>query len=152
MFGTLAASAISPILAMYIYNYVTYMSPKSTLYGPGIFLPWAVISFLTAAVFWLVFDKKRISHFSFFFFLFVAWIIWINITSYFGHATEKQINFKYDPAIKTLLASLLMFLVLNSRIRIEGLVIVMIASVGFFYQTRLHYHSATRWRRLVGDG
>ncbi len=56
----------------------------------------------------------------------------MNITTYFGNSPKFLIDVKYDLAQEILLGAAAMCLFLNSRIRIEGLIIVLIAAIGFY--------------------
>jgi putative inorganic carbon (hco3(-)) transporter len=59
-------------------------------------------------------------------------MVWINITTYFGKAPQFMIDEKYDIVQKTFLGAIAVCVFLNSRVRIEGLIIVIIATVGFY--------------------
>ena len=132
LIGSLGAAVFAPIIAAYIFTFVTYMAPKFVLYGPGMAWPWAAISGVTAVILWVLIDRKILSKISFLYCLIVLWLIWINVTTQFAQGDEFHVYYKYNLAVKTIIASLFICLMLTSRIRIEGFIIVIIAAVGFY--------------------
>lgn len=130
--GAMAASVAAPVLALYLYTYVTYMAPHTVFYGPGMGLPLAMITGASTLVLWAALDRKVFSHISWCFYLLVLWLIWVCITFQFYQGDSYNAHFKFDYATKILAFSLLGILMLNTRRRIEGFIIILCVAVGFY--------------------
>ena len=128
----LAASVAAPVICLYLYNYVTYMAPHTVFYGPGMTLPLAMITGAAALVVWAAFDRKIFTHLSWCFYLLIVWLIWVCVTFQFYQGDSYNAHFKFDYATKILAFSLLAILMLHTRRRIEGFIVILCVTVGFY--------------------
>ena len=128
----LASSFAAPVLCLYLYTYVTYMAPHTVFYGPGMTLPLAMITGAGALLVWAALDRKLFTHISWCFYLLLLWLIWVCITYQFYQGDPFNAKFKFDYATKILAFSMLAILMLTTRRRIEGFIIILCVAVGFY--------------------
>lgn len=128
----LAASFAAPVICLYLYTYITYMAPHTVFYGPGMTLPLAMITGAGALAVWAALDRKVFTHLSWCFYLLLLWLIWVCITFQFYQGDSYNAHFKFDYATKILGFSLLAILMLTTRRRIEGFIVVLCVAVGFY--------------------
>lgn len=130
--GGLIASLFSPVFSLYLYTYVTYMAPHTVFYGPGMTLPMAMITGACAMLTWAALDKKDFTKLSWCFYLLIIWLIWVCITFQFFKGDPYNAYFKFDFATKILAFSMLATLMLTTRQRVEGFIVILCVAVGFY--------------------
>ncbi len=128
----LAASLAAPVICLYLYTYVTYMAPHTVFYGPGMTLPLAMITGAGALAIWAALDRKVFTQLSWCFYLLLLWLIWVCITFQFYQGDSFNAHFKFDYATKILAFTLLAILMLTTRRRIEGFIVILCVAVGFY--------------------
>jgi putative inorganic carbon (hco3(-)) transporter len=120
----------APYVASLIYIWVDMLAPQSVGYGFIETMPLSLISGIASIAFYFLFDKKERVHLGFQWMCMVAFAIWISVTTVSLAELPDYARVKWDWAFKTLIFSCFMPFVFRSRVRLEALILTLLACVG----------------------
>lgn len=130
--GVLAPLAIRyPYVGLYIWEWLSLMNPHRLGYGFARDLP---LNFTVAAltiVAWLVSGNKGPIQIRKFGALLLLFSIWMTITTFAAPSVDASFPL-WDRNIKTMLLIFMIIFVINNRIRLVGLLWIVLISLGFF--------------------
>jgi probable O-glycosylation ligase (exosortase A-associated) len=120
----------APFIASLIYVWVDMLAPQSVGYSFITTMPLALISGIASIAFFFLFDKKERVHLGVQWMCMVALTIWITITTATLAELPEFAWVKWDWAFKTMVFCCFMPFVFRTRVRLEALILTMIACVG----------------------
>jgi putative inorganic carbon (hco3(-)) transporter len=122
---------VSPFVGMIAYKWLEYMPPGQVYYAFAIPEQTSFVMAAAALGAWVIVDKKRVPHPLWLFGLLVAYFLWIQVTTYFAVQPDAA-YIKWDRTTKVLLVSIVLSIMLTSRMRLESFVWTLALSIGFF--------------------
>lgn len=131
IFGAIPFIIIQPYLGTLMWVWISYMAPHKWTWGATYYYPFAQAIAITMIGAWLLSrEPKRLplTGITGFLLLFAAWV---SITTLFALWPE-QAQRQWDEVIKTIIMSLVTFLLIQSKRRIFWLIVVIVSTIGFF--------------------
>jgi probable O-glycosylation ligase (exosortase A-associated) len=120
----------APYVASLIYIWVDMLAPQSVGYGFIEAMPLSLYSGIASILFYFLFDKKERVHLGFQWMCLVAFAVWISITTVTIAELPDFARVKWDWAFKTLMFACFMPFVFRTRVRLEALILTLLACVG----------------------
>ncbi|MFK8017438.1 MAG: putative O-glycosylation ligase, exosortase A system-associated [Gammaproteobacteria bacterium] len=129
--GSIPLIFMRPWIGIIMWCWLGFMNPHRLTWGFAYDFAFAqVIALVTLAAIVISKEKKRID-LTPLVIVWLAWILWMNITTYFALEPAETVK-DYDRAMKTMLFAFLTILLINSEVKIRGLVWITVGSLGFF--------------------
>ncbi len=131
VFGLLPVILARAHVGIYVWSWIGYMNPHRLAWGFAYNFPFAaVVGLVTIIAILLSREPKRIP-WSATTFIWAAFVIWMTITT-LGASFPDLAWAQWDKVIKIQLMILLTLMMINSRERINMLIWVIVASIGFY--------------------
>ena len=133
VFGSVPVILMRPWVGIIMWSWVSYMNPHRLTWDFAYDFPVAMIIGITTIIAWLISrdpkDKKMpwdaISV------LMVLFVLWTGVTTLFALEPADAFN-KWETFNKVMLMTFLTLMLMHSRIRLQALVWITVASIGFF--------------------
>ncbi len=120
----------APFVAALVFLWVDLLAPQSVGYSFIQSMPLAMISGVASVAFYFLFDKKERVHLGFQWLCMVALTIWVTVTTATIAELPEYAWVKWNWAFKTLLFVCFMPFVFRTRVRLEALLLTLLACVG----------------------
>jgi probable O-glycosylation ligase (exosortase A-associated) len=131
VFGLLPLALRRPEVGIYLWAWIGYMNPHRLCFGWALNFPWAMIIALATFV-GLLFSKepKRIP-WTRETILLLIFVLWMVVTTYFAFFPEAAWE-HFVKVFKILLMTYVTLIVINNRERLDGLIMIICVSLGFY--------------------
>ncbi len=126
----LVTAARAPFIAGLLYIWVDLLVPQRVAYGFIEHLPLAMISGGAAIMFYFLFDKKERVHLGVQWVCLVALFVWITVNTMTIALLPEFAWPKWEFAYKTILFAAFMPFMFRSRVRLESMLMTIVACVG----------------------
>lgn len=122
-----------PFIGILMWFWVSLMSPQFIIYGFAASVPYALIVAVSTLLSWQLFsgepkapplDKTTL--------LLLSLMIWVSITSMLGTGPPKDVYYQWEVAEKMLLMTVVAYAMINTRERIDQVLVVCALSVGVY--------------------
>ncbi len=131
IFGAVPFMLARPSIGAYMWCWFSYMNPHRLAYGWAYHYPFAVIiSGATLLGTLFTKDRQRIP-WSGITLLWLAWIVWMNLSTVFALVPDDAFT-GWDRAMKIQLMTFVTLLVITTRERLQGLIWIIVLSIGFY--------------------
>jgi putative inorganic carbon (hco3(-)) transporter len=124
-------SLISPYIGLLGFVWFDYVAPHTVLYGPLSELPYSMIIGASLALGWLIKEKAKFENFNALLLILMIYAVWVTLTTISAMFPETAM-WKWERTIKVLGSSILLALMLKSRLRIEGFMLTACAAMGYY--------------------
>ncbi len=128
--GSLPLIIMRPWIGIIMWCWLGFMNPHRLTWGFAYDFPFAQVIALTTMGAILISREKKYIEFTPLVGIWVAWVIWMNVTTYF--ALDETWMRDHDRMIKTMLFGFLTVLLMNEEVRVRALVWITVVSLGFF--------------------
>ena len=120
-----------PIVGLYAWEWLSLMNPHRLTFGFAQEQPFVMIVALVTMVSWLVSRERGNLKLSSFLVLIGIFSVWISLTTLFAPVPEMTVPL-WDRNIKTMLMIVMVLGIVTTRIRMHGLVWVLVISLGYY--------------------
>lgn len=131
IFASLPFIVKRPHFGIYVYSWISYMNPHRLTWGFAYTFPFAMITGALTIFAWLISKEPKKLPITSGTIMMLSVVVWISITTIFALNPEAAIP-KWIEAMKVMVITLLSIILLNDRKRIDGLVWVIVISIGYF--------------------
>ena len=131
VFGTIPLIFRRPYVGVLVWAWLGYMNPHRLAWGPAHDFPFAqIIGVVTLAAFLFSSERKRVP-LNGIVIAWIAFILWTNVTTLFALVPD-QAQLEWDRVMKIQLFSFVSLMLIYGKDRINYLVYVIAASIGFY--------------------
>ncbi len=120
-----------PYIGVLVYAVLSLMNPHRLTFGFAYTFPFAMVIALTTLVAMVISREKKHVPWSGTFVVWLLFVLWMNITTLFALVPEEAI-LEWDRTMKIQLMVLVAMLLIHGQQRINALVWVIVASLGFY--------------------
>ncbi|MFV0476230.1 MAG: putative O-glycosylation ligase, exosortase A system-associated [Parahaliea sp.] len=131
VFATLPLIVWRPYIGILSWSWLSYMNPHRLTYGFAYDLPFAQIVAVTLLVSMLFSSEKKRFPINSITLGWLMFILWICITTAFAVYPDSAM-IQFNKVIKIQIVALLTLVLINNRERLNQLIIVIVASIGFY--------------------
>lgn len=131
IFGTIPFILARPYVGLLVWSWLGYMNPNRLCYGFANSFPWVMlVAIVTLLALAFSGERKRIPLSTVSVLLF-AFLVWAGLTTAFAAQPAAALE-KYEEFAKILVMVFVTLVLVNTRERMQGLMWIIIASLGFY--------------------
>jgi putative inorganic carbon (hco3(-)) transporter len=131
VFGSLPFILWRPYIGVYLFAWLGYMNPHRLAYGFAFTFPWVMIVAIATMVALLISRGEKRMPWSSTTVLWALLLVWMNITTLFALNPDAA-HAEWLRTMKMQLLTLVTILLIRDRVRIETLILIITASIGFY--------------------
>ncbi len=130
---SLLATVLTPYAALLAYEWTSYLPPNTVSFGPFAQAQFPRITALAAMLAFVFLQRDKFSKIGPGLFLIGAYGVWITITSnFFAVAGPSLVMWKYNIAIKTVVMAGVLYLMTDSRARLEAFLSIYVLAISYW--------------------
>jgi probable O-glycosylation ligase (exosortase A-associated) len=131
VFGSLPFILRRPYIGILVWSWLSYMNPHRLAYGFASTMPFAQIVAITLFISILLSRDKLTLPKGSIVFVWILFILWMGVSTMFALVPEAAL-FQFIKVIKIQLITFLTLLLINDKTKLDQLIWVIVASIGFF--------------------
>ena len=131
IFSSIPFILVRPYVGLLVYSWISFMSPHRLTFGFAYDFPFAMLIGVVFLGSWLISKEPKKPPLNAVCVLTIVFTLWMCVTTVFAFAPDAAFTY-WKQVSKIMLISIIAMILLTDRRRIDGLIWVIVGSIGFF--------------------